>query len=166
MNTKFSALRFWSLFFTVLALATGFAHLLALPNKINFSGGEYLAAQQSYRGWAWLGVVILLAIAFDTGLAISVRNRRPDAVLAGLALGAMIGTQVIFWAFTFPVNVATQNWTVQPAGWEALRARWEYSHAASAVLELIAVVALLFLNCRVTEAGTNGTGTRPRWLEV
>lgn len=47
------------------------------------------------------------------------------------------------WTFTFPANRATQNWTTLPENWMALRAQWEYSHAASAVLNLAALVAVI-----------------------
>ena len=49
---------------------------------------------------------------------------------------------MVFWSFTFPANQATANWTVLPEGWQALRARWEYSHAAGAVLNFAAVLFL------------------------
>jgi hypothetical protein len=54
----------------------------------------------------------------------------------------ILATQVIFWAFTFPANQATENWTVLPVNWADLRIRWEYSHAASAILNFVAVAAL------------------------
>jgi hypothetical protein len=38
----------------------------------------------------------------------------------------------------------TSNWTMLPETWETLRMQWEYSHAASAVLNLIAFIALAF----------------------
>jgi energy-coupling factor transporter transmembrane protein EcfT len=50
----------------------------------------------------------------------------------------------LFWTFTFPANQQTSNWTVLPENWMALRTQWEYSHAASAVLNLIALIALIF----------------------
>lgn len=53
------------------------------------------------------------------------------------------GTQIIFWTFTYPANQETSNWTVLPEHWEALRTQWEYSHAASAVLNLIALIMLV-----------------------
>jgi hypothetical protein len=62
---------------------------------------------------------------------------------AMLSLLCVVGTQVIFWSFTFPVNQETQNWTVLPSNWAHLRAQWEYSHAAGAGLNLIAYVALV-----------------------
>ena len=54
-----------------------------------------------------------------------------------------VWAQVVFWVFTWPANEATQNWTVAPADWMALRDQWEFSHMVGAVLNLVAVVALL-----------------------
>jgi hypothetical protein len=51
---------------------------------------------------------------------------------------------IVIWSFTFPANKQTANWTTLPSDWEQLRVRWEYSHAASAVLTLLALVALIF----------------------
>lgn len=58
-----------------------------------------------------------------------------------LALGAfvlMAATLAIFFAWTFPANQATANWTSVPANWQALRTHWEYAHAAGAVLTFVA----------------------------
>lgn len=41
------------------------------------------------------------------------------------------------------MNQATVNWTVLPANWTELRVQWEYSHAASAGLNFIALTALI-----------------------
>jgi hypothetical protein len=37
----------------------------------------------------------------------------------------------------------TVNWTVLPDNWAELRARWEYSHAASAGPNAAALIALI-----------------------
>jgi hypothetical protein len=59
---------------------------------------------------------------------------------AALCLAA---TQVIFWMFTYPINVATDNWTVLPEAFEAARRQWEYSHAVNAVLTFVAFVSVI-----------------------
>ena len=46
---------------------------------------------------------------------------------------------VVFFTFAYPANVQTANWTVLPEHWEALRRRWEYSHAAGAGLYFLAL---------------------------
>ena len=135
--------RFFSLLFSALALAPALAHLLELPNKIGLSRDEYLTVQQIYRGWAWLGIVVFGALLSTLALTIMVRGRRKAFGLALTAFLCIAGTQVLFWTFTFPANQATGNWTMLPENWMALRSQWEYSHAASAVLNLIALVALI-----------------------
>ena len=67
-------IRFMSLLFVALAMTTGFAHLFELPNKIVMPARDYLIVQQVYRGWAWLGSIIFLAILSTLSLAIAVRN--------------------------------------------------------------------------------------------
>ncbi|HKD73962.1 MAG TPA: hypothetical protein VKB76_00650, partial [Ktedonobacterales bacterium] len=48
----------------------------------------------------------------------------------------------IFWAFTYSMNVASNNWTVTPENFEVARRQWEYSHAVNAVITFVAFVAL------------------------
>jgi len=139
-----AAARFFSLLFTALALAPALAHLLELPNKIGLARDDYLAVQQIYRGWALLGFVVVAALISTLVLAIEVRKRPGEYASAVFAFLCIAGTQVLFWTFTFPANRQTNNWTMLPENWMALRTQWEYSHAAGAVLNLIALVALLF----------------------
>jgi hypothetical protein len=137
-----NALRFAALMFAALALGPALAHLLELPNKIGLPREDYLTVQQVYRGWALLGIVVIGALLSTLALAIATRRRRREFVPALIAFLCIAGTQVVFWTFTYPANRATENWTVLPGHWEALRSQWEYSHAASAVLNIAAVAAL------------------------
>jgi hypothetical protein len=133
--------RFLSLLFTALALAPALAHVLELPNKIGLSRDEYLTVQQIYRGWALLGIVVAGALLSTLTLTVMARRDRKRFVPALIAFLAIVGTQVIFWTFTYPVNQQTNNWTELPDHWMDLRRRWEYSHAASAGLNLLALIA-------------------------
>ena len=83
------------------------------------------------------------AIISIAWLAYSVRQERRVFVPTIIALLCILGTQVLFWAFNFPANRATDNWTILPPDWETLRQRWEFAHAASALLNLGALIALL-----------------------
>ena len=136
-------LRFASLLFVALAFAPAAAHLLELPNKIGLTRDEYLVVQQVYRGWAWLGIVVYGALFSTLAHAVFARGRRAELIPAALAFLCIAGTQAIFWTWTFPANQETLNWTMLPAHWESLRAQWEYSHAASAVLNLAALVSVI-----------------------
>ena len=134
---------FLSLLFAALALAPAMAHLLELPNKIDLSREDYLTVQQIYRGWNLLGFVVAGALFSTLALTITVRRERSAFVFALIALLCIVGTHVVFWAYTYPVNQATENWTTLPDNWEGLRRQWEYSHATSAVLNLVALVGLI-----------------------
>jgi hypothetical protein len=134
--------RFCSLLFTALALAPAMAHLLELPNKIGLAKSDYLVVQQIYRGWNLLGIVVVLALVSDAALTIMLHHVGESLVLPLVATLAIVGTQIIFWTFTFPANQQTNNWTTLPESWERLRTQWEYSHAASAVLNLLALIML------------------------
>lgn len=134
--------RFSSLFFVALAFAPATAHLLELANKIGLPREEYLVVQQIYRGWALLGIVVFGALFSTLALAVLTRHRRREFVPALVAFLCVVATQVVFWTFTFPANQATEQWTMLPGNWEALRVQWEYSHAASALINLAALIAV------------------------
>jgi len=135
--------RFFSLVFVGLALAPGLAHILQMPHKMDLSGDDYLHVQQLYAGWAWLGLVVFGALISTLALTVVVRSRLRQFTFACVAFGSVLVTQVVFWAFTFPVNRETHNWTMLPVNWMALRERWEYSHATAAVFDLIAFIAVV-----------------------
>jgi ribose/xylose/arabinose/galactoside ABC-type transport system permease subunit len=135
--------RFLSLLFVALALGPSLAHLLELPNKISLSAHNYLIVQQIYWGWALLGIVVLGALLSTLVLTIMVRTRRKTFIFTLVAFLCIVGTQLVFWTFTYPANQATDNWIVLPANWLELRDQWEYSHAVSAGLNLIALVTLI-----------------------
>ena len=140
-----SAARFAAILFTALALGPALGHLLELPNKIELSRDDYLTVPQIYRGWALLGFVVVAALVSTIALAIIVRHRVRELTLAVVALACIVGTQILFWIFTYPANQQTKNWTLLPEHWMALRAQWEYSHGASAVHNLLALIALIAL---------------------
>jgi hypothetical protein len=119
------------------------AHLLELPNKIRLSREDYLTVQQIYRGWALLGSVVVAALLSTLALTVTVRQERRTFIFALIGCLCIAATQAVFWAYTYPANRATRNWTVLPESWADLRPRWEFSHAASAVLNLIALVSLI-----------------------
>jgi hypothetical protein len=141
---------FSALLFTALALVPAGAHLAEIVHKMPLSGAEYRVVQQIYGGWALFGIIVFAAILSTLLLAIALRHHAGAFVPALVALICLIGTQVIFWSLTFPVNQATVNWTVFPANWSGLRMQWEYSHAAAAGLNLIAFVSTICAVLRQT----------------
>jgi hypothetical protein len=139
--------RHWAYFaaflFTSLALGPSLAHLLELLNKISLSREQYFTVQGIYRGWALLGIVILGELISLLTLAFLLRRERWPLYWALLTLVCVVGAQAIFWIWTYPTNVATNNWTEIPDNWQALRVTWEYSHAVAACLNIIGMMALV-----------------------
>jgi hypothetical protein len=135
-------LQFLALVLTALALVPTGAHLLELPNKIELSEGDYFAVQSIYRGWAMLGIVIIGAVLANLVLAIFLRGQGLAFACAVIAFLCVAVTLVIFFAFAFPANQATSNWTEVPANWQHVRWKWEASHAANGALTFIGFCAL------------------------
>ena len=136
-------IQFLSLLFAALALGPAMAHLLELPNKINLSREDYLTLQQIYRGWNLLGIIVAAALISALALTITLRREQRAFVFALIGLLCLVGTQVVFWTYTYPANQITNNWTMLPDNWMQLRRQWEYSHATSAVLNLLALCSLI-----------------------
>ena len=138
-------LRFLAVVLTALALVPAGAHLFELPNKIGLPRDAYFAAQGLYRGWALFGFVWFGALAANLGLAAALRRRRARAAARlALAAGLLVALSLaVFFAWTYPANLDTENWTRAPPDWEALRRRWEYSHAANAGLLFLAFCSVV-----------------------
>jgi hypothetical protein len=135
--------RFCSIFFTALSLAPGLAHTFELVNKMKLSSNDYLTVQQIYRGWALLGVLVLLTLLSNLVLIIISYRQGQSFTLQLIAFISLAITQLIFWVFTYPVNHVTKNWTTLPANWILLRNKWEFSHAASSLFTLFALILLI-----------------------
>ena len=125
-----------------LCLIPGGAHFFELANKMSLSMTEYMTTQKIYAGWSFFGVAIYAAIAFTLTHTLMVRTERTAFLLSLTSLLCLGATQVIFWTFTYPMNVATNNWTISPQDFEAARRQWEYSHAVNAVLTFVALVTI------------------------
>jgi hypothetical protein len=138
-----NTLSFLSVLLTAIAIGSSFAHLLELPRKIHMPAEQYLMVQQLYRGWALLGLAVVGALVTTIAMAIQLHDRRPPMFQLASAAAACIGASLIlFFVFTFPANRRTENWTKLPGDWQQLRSRWEYSHAVSAGLYLLALALL------------------------
>jgi hypothetical protein len=142
------------------------AHLFELPNKIGLPPEQYMIVQRVYSGWALFGIAIVAALVLTLWHARLVRSSPRAFKLALVAFACLAATQAIFWTLTYPVNVASANWTSMPASFEAARRQWEYSHAASAILTFAAFLAILLSVARAARdtaaaglrSGTAGGG--------
>lgn len=89
------------------------------------------------------GIALLGALLANVVLALMLLRRGGTAfVLASVAFCCIALTLAIFFAWTYPANQATGNWTIIPYNWGQLRAQWEYSHAVNAVITFVALCSV------------------------
>lgn len=155
--TALKLTQFLALVLTALALVPGGAHLFAMPNKIDLAQTDYFIAQSVYRDWAWFGTVLIGAIVINFILTIMVRRRPLGFALTAFNLLCLVANLAIFFAWTFPANQATNNWTAVPANWEMLRTQWEYSHAINAAITFVGFCSLA-ISVLVTPGKPSGAG--------
>src|SRR6516165_3136969 len=141
-SMAFDSVRLLAVISVALCLIPAGAHFFELANKMSLSTAEYMTTQKIYAGWSFFGVVIIAAIVFTLTHTLMVRADRTAFLLSLTALVCLGATQVIFWTFTYPMNMATNNWTITPRDFEAVRRQWEYSHAVNAVLSFVALVTI------------------------
>lgn len=135
-------LKLVALALTALILIPSGAHLFELPGKIDLDRDAYFTVQGIYAGWAWFAVPIFAAILANGALFLVERRRDPAAARAALLSSALIVLSlIVFFIWVFPGNQATANWTEMPDNWEALRRKWEYGHAANALIVFAALLA-------------------------
>jgi hypothetical protein len=134
--------QFLAVVLTALALIPLGAHLASLPNKINLAAEQYFIIQTSYRGWFLFAFAQIPSVIVAFVLAAMVRADPWPFRLALVGTLCMALTLAIYFTWVNPANLATDQWTTIPADWEALRRHWEYGHAASAVLNVLALCAL------------------------
>ena len=142
--------RFLTLVLAALALTMESAHVLELPQKLQYDAQMYSAVNTTlYRYFAIVGGVYQVgSIVVAAVLTVLVRKRRPSFgwTLAGtLSLMLAFG---IWLTVVAPVNsevaeaLRLMPETV-PAVWLRLREQWEYGHAAGFVVQLVGYCALV-----------------------
>lgn len=156
LNSSFSrvgAVRLLAILLVAICLVPAGTHLFEMPHKIELPPAQYMIVQGIYAGWALFGIPILAALIL-TGVHTWMVRRNPAAFALSLAAFlCLVATQVIFWSFTYPMNVASDNWTQMPEHFEAARRQWEYSHAVNAVITFLALIAIILSALAARRAG-------------
>jgi hypothetical protein len=140
--------RFLALFLGALSAALPFAHLLEMPRRMGYEGALWATVtveRGTYALFAMVGAPVQIGaiIAAFALAALERRGRAFGPVLAGAVLYA--AAMAAWWAVVFPANQRFKGWTAGalPADWAWWRARWEYGHAAIAVLTMAGLAALI-----------------------
>jgi hypothetical protein len=144
------AWRFLTLMLAALALTMESAHVLELPQKLQYDAAMYAAVNTTlYRYFAIIGGVYQVgSIVTVAILVFLVRQRQPSFVWTCLSACCFFLAFGIWLTVVAPVNseVATAL-QAAPASvstvWVRLRTRWEYGHVAGFVAQLIGLGTLV-----------------------
>jgi hypothetical protein len=131
------------------SMATAFCHLLEMPAKLKMDGALWLNLLQTLYppafgvvgGGAEAGALVTAIV-----LVFLVRHRRPAFGWTVLTAFCMVAAHAAFWILVSPVNATLVPLTPDtlPSNWMQLRDQWEYTHAARAILQLVALGAAVF----------------------
>jgi len=142
-NTTRITIRFLAVIFTALCLVPVGAHFFELPHKIVLDESDYFTVQTIYRGWAFFGIALIGAIVIDFVLVLVSRRQHESfwfALIGFVLIAASLG---IFFYWTYPINLATRNWTRMVPNWQTLREQWEYSHAVNAIVTFLGFCSII-----------------------
>lgn len=141
------SLRFVTIMLTALSLGAAFAHLLELSAKRTYDGALWLKLLQTlYPMFGRVGGVCEIgAVVTSFVLVIAVRKRPTAFRWTLLAAASLAATHAIFWIWVAPVNAALAPLSAEtlPPDWTRLRDQWEFAHASRAILQIVALAALV-----------------------
>jgi hypothetical protein len=128
-------------------MGAALAHLLEMPAKLDYEPALWLTLLQTLYPPAFgavAGSIEFLAVVASMVLVFLVRRRGPALRWTVLGAACFAAAHAVFWLLVEPVNATLLPLTPQtlPADWTSLRDRWEYSHAARAVLQILGLAFL------------------------
>ena len=159
--------RFLTLLLTALSLTMESAHVLELPQKMQYDAQMYSAVNTTlYRYFAIVrGVYQLGAILTAGFLVFLIRKHRRSFYWTAAGALSLVLAFGIWLAVVAPVNsevahaIASAPQSV-PALWMRLRNRWEYGHAAGFVFQVIGFSMLVLSVLRETPNATTSRAAR------
>jgi hypothetical protein len=156
-----NTLRLATLLLAALALTMESAHVLELPQKMQYSPEMYSAVNTTlYRYFAVVGGIYQIgSIAAALLLTFLVRARRPSFGWTAIGASCLVLAFAVWLAVVAPVNAqVAEALRAQPDSvpslWLQLRARWEIGHAIGFVVQLAGLAALIWsVVCETSERG-------------
>lgn len=158
------AWRFVTLLLAALSLGLSFCHVLEMPARRGWDASLWVATTvhgNLYRYFGPQGVgpwIVIGSILGAAVLAFLVRGRPAFGwALAGAV--CLAASNAVWWAAVFPANLELANWLTGPVpdDWARWRDRWEFGHAAVALVTLFGFSALV-LSVLVETPARGGVG--------
>jgi hypothetical protein len=146
--------RFLTIMLAAVALSAALAHLMELPGKMTYDAPLYVLLHRTLyptfgQTAGWAEALALLAVV---GLTLRVRKRGAAFPLTATAATCQAAAMAVFLALVHPANLTMAGWPLDgiPPDWTRWRDQWEYGHAVRAILETVALAALVLSVLRET----------------
>ncbi|MGH3096650.1 MAG: hypothetical protein ACRDMV_11715 [Streptosporangiales bacterium] len=137
---------FGAMLLSACTMGLEFAHVLEWQPKTHYPAALYVRLQESL--YIWFGnvgsVIYVLAIVASVALAVALRKERSSRGLVTAAAALEVIALITFLTIVYPVNLQfpVHGSGAVPAGWAALRDRWELGHAVGFALFTAAFILL------------------------
>jgi len=140
--------RLVTVMFIGLSMAPALCHLLEMPAKLTYDGALWLTLLHTlYWAFGTIGAFFEVgAVITSVTLTFLVRQRWPAFGWTLLGALCLVTAHASFWIWIAPVNATMAALTPEtlPTDWMSLRDQWEYMHAVRAVLQAIALGAVVY----------------------
>ena len=147
--TFIRAWRFITLMLTSLSLSPSMAHLLELPQKMQFDQKLWVrvtVVENLYRLFGSVGAVFEITAILTAIVLVFLVRRRGSTFYWTLGGAILLVLAFVSWImFVAPMNAEFAKWLVNPvpADWMRYRDRWEYAHAVNAFIKIIGLSFLV-----------------------
>jgi hypothetical protein len=145
MNVR--TLRFVAIMLSALAMGMHLAHTFELPPKLLWEPSMYLAVQTSlYPVFGTVGPFLEVGSLIAVSILANALRGTPAFRSTLVSAVAILLSLAVWLVFVMPANGHINEWAatqVMPEDWSRWRAQWQYGQAASFLLHIVGLSALL-----------------------
>lgn len=141
--------RFITLILTSLSLSLSMAHLLELPQRMQFDQQLWVRVtvfENVYRLFGSVGAAFEITAILTAIVLVFLVRRRGSTFYWTLGGAILLVLAFVSWiVFVAPMNAEFARWLVNPvpADWTRYRDQWEYAHAINALIKIIGLSFLV-----------------------
>lgn len=141
--------RFITLILTSLSLSLSMAHLLELPQRMQFDHQLWVRVtvfENVYRLFGSVGAAFEITAILTAIVLVFLVRRRGSTFYWTLGGAILLVLAFVSWiVFVAPMNAEFARWLVNPvpADWTRYRDQWEYAHAINALIKIIGLSFLV-----------------------
>lgn len=141
--------RFMTLMLTSLSLSLSMAHLLELPQRMQFDQQLWVRVtviENVYRLFGSVGAVFEIAAVLAAIVLMFLVRRRGSTFYWTFGGAILLVLAFVSWImFVAPMNAEFSRWltTPVPLDWTRYRDQWEYAHAANALIKIFGLSLLV-----------------------